>query len=191
MTNLDSLRSLQKRIREAKGPDRELDFAICKAFGRAPQDAIWEVDENLPPELAKHCKRGWTTPAYVEHRREYARGIEAAFAKKCTDAERAANIKALDKEWDYKNSPPFGCVPNWTTDPDGLGPCVALRMEIMPGLSLASMGPYSGKWTVAFYGADGKEIVTEQHALETHAHLLAIIGAVIAEEEAKHTEKAG
>jgi hypothetical protein len=28
MTNLESLRSLQKRIREATGPDRELDLAI-------------------------------------------------------------------------------------------------------------------------------------------------------------------
>ena len=33
MTNLESLRSLQKRIREATGPDREIDLEICKVFG--------------------------------------------------------------------------------------------------------------------------------------------------------------
>lgn len=197
MTDLESLRSLQKRIREATGPDRELDFAICKAFGRAPQDAIWEVDENLPPELAKHCKRGWTTPAYVEHRREYARGIEAAFAKKCTDAERAANIKALDKEWDYKNAPPFGCVPNWTTDPDGLGPCVALKREVLPGCRWTKTA--SGRYRV--WGNEPDYILEGSHpaiwsdseplANDCLTFLDAIFSAVIAKEEAKHTEKAG
>jgi DsbC/DsbD-like thiol-disulfide interchange protein len=45
--NLSTLKSLQKRIQEATGADRELDFAICKALGRAPADAIWEVDFEI------------------------------------------------------------------------------------------------------------------------------------------------
>ena len=37
MTTIDTLRSLQKRIREATGPDRELDKAIWLAIGNAPR----------------------------------------------------------------------------------------------------------------------------------------------------------
>ena len=74
MTNLESLRSLQKRIREAKGSDRALDADIAEAIG------------------------GWTS--YPGDNWIGPRGQI--------------------------------CVPSFTLDPDGLGPCVALLEAVLP-----------------------------------------------------------
>lgn len=64
MTTINTLRSLQKRIREATGPDRGIDGTISRAFNFFDRDGF---------------------------------------------------------------SPPF------TSDPDGLGACVALMREVLPG----------------------------------------------------------
>lgn len=63
--NIEALRSLQARIREAKGADRELDIAIAVAFKH------------------RHC--------------------------------------------------PTGMVHHYTVYPDGLGACVSLMHEVLPG----------------------------------------------------------
>lgn len=55
MTNLESLRSLQKRIREATGPDRNLDWDIREAFypGRMGQAPLFTLDpDGLGPCVA-------------------------------------------------------------------------------------------------------------------------------------------
>ena len=118
--NLEPLRSLQKRIREATGPDRDLDEEICLAF--------------LPNEQFR-----------------------------------------------------VGEMPYFTTDPDGLGACVALQSEVLPGHrkdSFQRVDHFS-----LFVTAPSGDHQNASHFLETHAHLLAIFAAVIAREEAKETEK--
>ena len=123
MTNLESLRSLQKRIREATGADRELDRDIANAF--------------RPVGF-----RGFYT---------------------------------------------FTSAPLYTTDPDGLGPCVALLEAVLPGCkwerdrcgSLRIWHPDNGA---------GPSIVFAP-ANDCLTFLYAIVGALIAQEEAK--EKAG
>ncbi len=182
--NLDTLRSLQARIRNATGPDREIDLEICKAFGRAPIDAIWDVDENLPPDLAKLYKRGWTTPAYAKRRQEYKRGVAEAFSARLTPDETIARIRSLEHEWDFKNAPPFGLCSTYT---DSLDACVALQSEVLPGYRRNSIETQTGEWLLALFGE--VHVIEDRHALETHAHLLAIFAAVIAREEAKETEK--
>lgn len=116
MTNLSTLKSLQARIREATGADRELDLAIQQTF--RPDDFV------------------------VMHR------------------------------------------PLYTTDPDGLGACVALMREVLP------------RWT---WGRDwfGNISVVDIEAIrDRNANSIrlandcltlldAICAALIAEEEAK------
>ena len=48
MTNLESLRSLQKRIREAKGIDRRLDADICASLRFAPDQSIGHYISKFP-----------------------------------------------------------------------------------------------------------------------------------------------
>ena len=122
--NVESLRSLQKRIREAKGADRELDRDIANAFRPAGF-------------------RGFYT---------------------------------------------FTSAPLYTADPNGLGPCVALMREVLPGWR-RGVHEHSGSCSVAVYAPDGRDYEGAVHAIETHATLLAIVSALIAQEEAK--EKAG
>lgn len=64
MTNLESLRSLQKRIREATGPDRNLDWDIREAFypGRMGQAPLFTLDpDGLGPcvALQRAVLPGW------------------------------------------------------------------------------------------------------------------------------------
>lgn len=83
MTDLSTLRSLQQRIREATGPDRELDADIsCALLGGMPDLAAPRID----PEYRRRRVGG----AYFD-------------------------------------------VPNFTRDPDGLGACKALMLEVLPG----------------------------------------------------------
>lgn len=120
-TRLETLRSLQTRIREATGPDRDLDFDIG----------------------------------------------------------------------DIIEIPPWEVTPNYTTDPDGLGACVALMREVLPGYGrLVSQNTASS--FVEMQHPDGRSRLTGKasHAIETHATLLAIVSALIAiEEQAKETVK--
>ena len=126
MTNLESLRSLQMRIREATGYNRLLDLAVAQAL--------------LPG-------RHWT----LGH--------------------------------------PSHAPANYTPDPNGLGPCVALLEAVLPGCkwerdrcgSLRIWHPDNGA---------GPSIVFAP-ANDCLTFLYAIVGALIAQEEAKHTEKAG
>lgn len=85
MTRLDTLKSLQKRIQEATGADRELDALIAAAF--------------LGGE-AYHMPAGYEGFRWVRR--------------------------------DTVDSAVFGPEP-YTSDPDGLGACVALCREVLPG----------------------------------------------------------
>lgn len=129
--NLPTLRSLQQRIREATGPDREIDAAISAALR-------YYDDSSIP----------W--------------GGELI-------------------------------APDFTTDPDGLGACVGLMREVLPGheweREFRNFGIYNirtsdGSWHETGYS-------TKPLANDCLTFLDAICAALIAEEEAKLTEKAG
>ena len=141
--NLESLRSLQKRIREAKGADRELDWIIANTF--------------------------------KVYRDVFAMG--------------ASVITHLD-------------APNFTLDPDGLGPCVGLMREVLPGwqwtVSESTLETKGGRFFSFVHvpiGYDAPGPWPEgfcHHSNPCLSLLYSIISALIAqEEEAKHTEKAG
>lgn len=125
--SLESLRSLQKRIREATGPDRKLDAAIAKAFGMPHGEKEWIEDRSF-------CR--------------------------------------IDEQ-----------AQKFTADPDGLGPCVALQRAVLPGCkwerdrcgSLRIWHPDNGA---------GPSIVFAP-ANDCLTFLYAIVGALIAQEEAK------
>lgn len=115
--NLESLRSLQKRIREATGPDRNLDWDIREAF--------------YPGRM--------------------------------------------------------GQAPLFTLDPDGLGPCVALMREVLPGCEWGRNT--NGHWFI-FETPTVVLAWALPLANDCLRFLDAIVSALIAQEEAKHTEKA-
>jgi len=132
MTNLESLRSLQKRIREATKPDRELDAAIAKAFG-------------MP-----HGYHEW-----IEDRTYYDTFEQAA---------------------------------RFTTDPDGLGPCVALQRAVLPewkwDVFQRHISEKDKRFSVGLSAPNGDH-AHAYHRFEPLARLLVIVGALIAQEEAK------
>ena len=124
--NLESLRSLQKRIREATGPDRNLDWDIREAF--------------YPGRM--------------------------------------------------------GQAPLFTLDPDGLGPCVALMREVLPGREWSR----DSAWCFWIWEQISKNAWGAKKRIDGGPYRLAndcltfldaIFSAAIAQEEAKHTEKAG
>ena len=114
MTTIDTLKSLQKRIREATGPDRKLDLAISETL--------------------------------LGHRKWH-------------DLSR------------------------YTTDPDGLGACVALQRAVLPGRQWRR--DYDGD--IFLRGG----VYARPLANDCLTFLDAIVSALIAEEEAKLQEKAG
>lgn len=135
--NLESLRSLQKRIREATGPDRELDAAIS---------------------LVLH-------------------------------ADFWASLDRQELRQAFSISP-------YTADPDGLGPCVALMREVLPGCDYERhrYGNYhicdgtqwhSSPHTRLEESPDGFGIELPEHANDCLTFLDAIFSAAIAQEEAK------
>lgn len=131
MTNLESLRSLQKRIREAKGADRELDWIIANTF--------------------------------KVYRDVFAMG--------------ASVITHLD-------------APNFTLDPDGLGPCVALQRAVLPGWSLCLTVGLSGDYAVIHeFDPPCRRLPSEPFSFRSYNICLtaldAILSALIAQEEAK------
>ena len=116
--NLESLRSLQKRIREATGPDRNLDWDIREAF----------------------------------------------------------------------NPGRMGQVPRYTPDPDGLGPCVALMREVLPGWSLFLTVGVSGDYAVIHeFAPPCRRLPSEPFSFRSYNICLtaldAIFSALIAQEE--------
>ena len=131
--NIESLRSLQKRIREATEPDRELDAAIAKAFG-------------MP-----HGYHEW-----IEDRTYYDTFEQAA---------------------------------RFTLDPDGLGPCMALQRAVLPGWLFDLRQQHKEDWQARVHRRGLKRTphddVFASHRLSTHATLLAIVSAKIAELEAR------
>lgn len=131
MTRLDSLKSLQTRIREATGADRELDKDIHVAL-RFKLPGKWGAD-------------------------------------------------LIDT-----------CFPSYTTDPDGLGACVGLMREVLPGCEWAK----DRRGEIIIFDELPAKIwavvaIAKSLANDCLTFLDAICAAPIAEEEAKLTEKAG
>jgi hypothetical protein len=116
--SIESLKALQTRIREATGPDRELDDEICKTF-----------DQPI--------------------------------------------------RWGGGSHP-------YTSDPDGLGACVALMREVLPGACL-DFSIVDGDCAIAttYLPPSYRMSLASEHPCATNAILLAIVSARIAELEAK------
>ena len=140
--NLDSLKSLQARIRDAKGADRSLDAEVCAVFRYAPG-----------------------TTALREWVLKYPEWIG-----------RSDGRVQMEKDGPHFQSPKF------TTDPDGLGACVALKDEVLPG----------HRWERDWNGAITLltleyrcVAVSEPLATDCLTFIDAILSSVIAEEEAK------
>jgi hypothetical protein len=95
--NIDPLRSLQQRIREATGPDPDLDWEIWCALC---QPAEW-----------------------------WGQKIESVFRDGDTTLASSWGCNTADG---YRH---LGCgyIGRFTTDPDGLGACKALMLEVLPG----------------------------------------------------------
>jgi hypothetical protein len=129
--NLSTLKSLQSRIREATGADRELDIAIWDAL---------DPTETIGPPGPR---------------------IESSIA------------------------------PPYTTDPDGLGACVALMREVLPGAirEVEATGKLPKVTVWRYHDIVWQARSTEEHAIENHATLLAIISARIAELEAEQEKE--
>lgn len=105
---LEALEQLQQRVREATGPDRELDADIAEAFFLFP---------------AASSRRPW----------------------------QPQNGPA-EPAWFSGNNFFWWKPPHFTTDPDGLGACVALLRSVLPGAKWAKfhMGSFEihegGNW---------------------------------------------
>jgi len=74
--NLESIRSLQKRIREATGPDRNLDWDIREAFypGRMGQAPLFTLDpDGLGPcvALMRAALPGWLFDLRQQHKEDW------------------------------------------------------------------------------------------------------------------------
>lgn len=155
MTNLESLRSLQKRIREAKGADRELDAEIAITLELIPGPP-WKIyaDAN-GTRVACHTLSGT----------EIALG-------------------------DFNG---YITIPKFTLDPDGLGPCVALQRALLPDAyfcvrrTALRPGMIPGSAPSAYCGecGDWGQPSKDCHDSIVLAALLAIVSALIAQEEAK------
>lgn len=119
---IESLKSLQARVRECKGADRELDHAICMALNYVPY-----IPDN-----------------------------------------------AINQS-----------IPHFTTYPEGLGACVALMMEVLPGYTrvVDASAPECLIDVDISPPGPGLNWIKGRHELETHATLLVILSAVIAREE--------
>ena len=79
-------------------------------------------------------------------------------------------------------------VPKLTLDPDGIGPCVALMREVLPGCEWGRNT--NGHWFI-FETPTVVLAWALPLANDCLRFLDAIVSALIAQEEAKHTEKAG
>lgn len=79
--------------------------------------------------------------------------------------------------------------PKLTSDPDGLGACVGLMREVLPGAirEVEATGKLPKVTIWRYHEIVWQDRSVGEHALETHATLLAICAALIAEEEAKLT----
>lgn len=127
--NIETLRSLQQRLREATGPDRELDLAVGVLWG------------NPPFSISIAQQRGGKPPVF-----KFTYSLDAVLALMRTT------------------------LPGWTRLVDASAPELGIAVELLPPDQTER---------------DGTDSVKGDHDLETHATLLAILSALIAEEEAK------
>lgn len=96
MTRLDTLKSLQSRIREATGADRDLDAEICAVLRYGHRDECSGFLRSFPVWRVK----------------EYGR------------------VEVID---DSGSPGPWFTCAELTTYPDGLGACVGLMRNVLPG----------------------------------------------------------
>jgi hypothetical protein len=153
--NLSTLKSLQKRIQEATGPDRELDCLIRAVFDG---HTVREDGNNI---LARS-----TRPPHDE-----------CLIGRIDPGKRQRNFT---EAW---RDPP---APNFTTDPDGLGACVALFHEVLTGCKWTRTA--SGRFRVwdwnDLLASDAKPL-----ANDCLTFLDAIFSAKIAELEAEQEKE--
>ena len=82
----------------------------------------------------------------------------------------------------------FTSAPLYTADPDGLGPCVALQRAVLPGwkwdVFQRHISEKDDQFSVWLSAPNGDH-AQAYHRFEPNARLLVIVGALIAQEEAK------
>ena len=148
--NIESLRSLQKRIREATEPDRELDAAITVALTPTKETAD-DLIYLIVPRREDYC-----TPGTYWRKSRSGASLHTA--------------------------------PLLTTDPDGLGPCVALQRAVLPewkwDVFQRHISEKDKRFSVGLSAPNGDH-AHAYHRFEPLARLLVIVGALIAQEEAK------
>lgn len=120
------LQSILKRVEEATGPDRELDFAILKVLRLVPEEAVWvKTDAPFNP------KRNWETPAYREHLEKFTKDVdefpEDGHLQFLT---WYAQRPAPSPYWDGTGIPPSGRLRTITTSLDA---ALSLAEEMLPG----------------------------------------------------------
>lgn len=154
MSKLETLRSLQERMRAATGPDRKLDAEIIVALTPTKVTADDLVYLSVPRK-EDYCQPG----TYWLKQRS---GLSLRTA------------------------------PCLTSDPDGLGACVALMREVLPGCEWGrTVDGAFVVWgeTYALLPGDEPDVLGSRWPLATDCltFLDAIISAVIAKEEARET----
>ena len=112
---------------------------------------------------------------------------------------REATWPDRNLDWDIREAfypGRMGQAPLFTLDPDGLGPCVALMRMLLPGWSLCLTVGLSGDYAVIHeFAPPCRRLPSEPFSFRSYNICLtaldAILSALFAQEEAKHTEKAG
>ena len=109
--------------------------------------------------------------------------------REATGADRELDwdiAKALDASF---SAPPYLTdAPEFTLDPDGLGPCVALQRAVLPewkwDVFQRHISEKDKRFSVGLSAPNGDH-AHAYHRFEPLARLLVIVGALIAQEEAK------
>lgn len=155
--NLDTLKSIQTRIRNATGPDRELDADIALIFGNWQKTVLPVLNMN-----------GSTEVTTVWHPTEWSARDwwdENAYRLEMGDGEQ--DLPRVTASLDACVALMAAVLPGWTRAVDATAPEYGIDVELFaPGMG-SSVGH------------------KETHDLEMHATLLAIFSAAIADLEAR------
>ena len=112
---------LIQALENATEGSRELDLEITKAIGSAPPDAEWSTreEENLPEAFKGSwlSRKEWETPEYRADRQSRREATKALIGENAEKISAWFDANPF-REWDWKNAPPAGTVPRYTTSLD-------------------------------------------------------------------------
>lgn len=128
---------LVKRLEEARGPDRELDFAISKALALIPAEAEWkplDADDPMANIIAAFGNNGWALPSFVAEQRAWKRRLDEFIGSPEYFADKDGTSWVRDNPspgvvTDWKNDPPEGHVTAYTASIDAALALVERKLE--------------------------------------------------------------